>query len=212
MGGEYVDSLTIERMCAINTEPRIWPLRTCRWRQIHSSWRYARRSVRQAICEQSSKSSGRTWRRLKSHGRNFKVCCERLSDVWTKLEQIIELQREELASAHVERERMAQTLRPLHSRLRQSASVVPYQGKVTIPGAEVVGPASRDPREKRAVWPLSREGEFAPPAEPLEVDPVPTTEESRADPSFAADGRSCSRDSNSRHSGWRHLMAPVSSS
>lgn len=98
--------------------------------------------------------------------------------------QIIELQREELASAHVERERMAQMLRPLHSRLRQSASVVPYQGKVAMPGAEVVGPASMDPREKRTVWPPSREGEFAPPAEPLEVYPVTTTEESRATPAL----------------------------
>ncbi len=98
--------------------------------------------------------------------------------------QIIELQREELVSARVERERVAQTLRPLHSRLRQSASVVPYQKKMTAPGADVVEPASTSLREKRAVWPPSREDEPAPPADPVEAEvgltaegsgPIPTS-------------------------------------
>ncbi|MCE3225055.1 MAG: hypothetical protein K0S58_3235 [Nitrospira sp.] len=83
--------------------------------------------------------------------------------------QIIELQREELASARVERERVAQALRPPHGRLHQPASMMPYQGKMAVPGAEGAIPASTGLREKSFALPLPKDEEFM-----VEPSPGPT--------------------------------------
>lgn len=93
--------------------------------------------------------------------------------------QIIELQREELASARVERERVAQALRPPHGRIRQPASMAPYQGKMAVPGADGVLPASTGLREKAIVLPLPKEEEFIADTPPIAVETGLVSEESK---------------------------------
>lgn len=66
----------------------------------------------------------------------------------TEARQIIELQREELASARTERERVAQAVQPLHSRLRQSSTLLPSRSKDIQPDTDTVATTSADTQEQ----------------------------------------------------------------
>jgi LysM repeat protein len=96
--------------------------------------------------------------------------------------QIIDLQREELASARVDRERVAQALRPPHVRQRKPASMAPYQGKMAVPGADGMMPASTGLREKAVVLPFPKEEDVIPETVPFAAEPGPVADESRPGP------------------------------
>ncbi|WHZ21048.1 MAG: hypothetical protein OJF47_000160 [Nitrospira sp.] len=97
----------------------------------------------------------------------------------TEARQVIELQREELATARIERERVAQAARPLHSGLRESATLVPYRGKKSPSGLDVVVPAAVGARERVEVPPLPADEDSVPHSPVVPADVGPVSEESQ---------------------------------